>query len=235
MAILQLHHCCVNPSPGVGHHHLPPGFPLVVRNPEGGGVPCQAVHGVGADPGSVNPSSVFQDLDGLPGEGALLRENGFVVGPGLAAVKGFLAADLRGKLHIVLSRHPAQLGGIHAPYGAVGAQEQRGVLLGTGGIIGNIHRLLPLVRPLGQPGADDVNVRVSLKRTGKPAAQQVAVGQLHHSGAMAGAPGAGGNDGFHGAHFFVLVDLAVQGQAGQSGIFHKFLPPFYRSYWEQTG
>ena len=223
VSIVQLHHGGMNSAIGLGHHDHPPSFALIVGDAEGGGVAGKAVHRVGANPVAVDPASVFQHLNGLPGEGALLGEDGLVVAPGLAAVEGLLAAHLSGVLHIVLAGDAAQLGGVHTPDGAVGAKEQGRVLLRTGGVARDIHRLLPLVRPLGQAGADDVDIGVALKGAGKPAAQQVAVRQLHHSGAMAGAPGAGGDDGFHGAHLRVVVDLTIHGQPGQCRIVHSFL------------
>ena len=230
MTVVQLHHGGMNSAIGLGHHDHAPGFALIVGDAEGGGVTGKAVHRVGADPVAVDPAAVFQNLNGLTGEGALLGEDGLVVAPGFAAVEGLLAANLRGVLHIVLAGDAAQLGGVHTPHGAVGADHQGRVLLGTGGVAGDIHRLLPFVRPLGQAGADDMNIGVALKGAGKPAAQQVAVRQLHHSGAVAGAPGAGRDDGFYGAHFRVAIDLTIHGQPGQYRIVHSFSSIFHL-YW----
>ena len=207
----------------LGHIHLPPGFPLVVGDLEGGGVTGEALGGVGAQPVGKNPPAVGQHLDGLAAEGALPGEDGLVGPPGQSAVGALLEADLGGELHVVLPRLAVPLGGVHGPDGAIRAVEEGGVLLAALRVAGDVHGLRPAVRPLGQAGADDVDVGAALIGAGKPAAQQVPVRELQRGGGVAGGVDAGGDDGLHGAHLQVLIENAVGGQSGQNRIAHTII------------
>ena len=60
-------------------------------------------------------------------------------------------------------------------------------------------------------------VGIAFEGTCKPAAQQVAVGQFHHSGAVAGTPAAVGDGCFNSTHFGIEIALAIGSQTGQSG------------------
>ena len=220
MSRLQLDNIRVDVAVALGHHDHPPRLALVIRNAERRGVAGKAIDRIGAEPVCEDPAPVGQDLDGLTAEGAFFGEDGGVVAPRLAAVGGFLAADDGGVLHVVLAGLPIQLGGVHRPDGVVGAVKQRGVLLAAGGVFGNIHRGQPRRAVVRQAGADDVNIGAALIRTGKPAAQQVAVGQLYHGGGVGGGKTAGGQQRLQRAHLFVLIDRAVPRQAGQFYIGH---------------
>ena len=224
MARLQLDDVGVDVAVRLGHHDHPPGLAAVVRDAEGGGVARQTLGRVGAQPVGEDPPAVGQDLDGLAAEGALFGEDGLVGAPGAAAVKALLATDHRGELHVVLAGHAVQLGGVHGPDRAVGPVEKGRVLLAAGGVARDIHRGQPGGGVLGQQGADDVDIGAALVGAGKPAAEQVAVGQLDHGGGVGGRPAAGGQQGFDGAHLVVLVQGAVPGQAGQFGISHIHRP-----------
>ena len=220
MPRLQLDDIGVDVAVAAGHHDHAPSFTLVVRDAEGGGVAGQTLGRVGAQPVGKDPAAVGQHLNGLAAEGAFLREHGGVVAPCSAAVGALLA----GELHIVLALYAVQLGGVHCPHGVVRAVEQRGILLASGGVAGDIHRLQPLGAVMRQHRADDVHVCAALIRTGEPAAEQVAIGQLHHSGCVGGGPAAGGQQGFQRAHLLVLVHSAVPSQAGQFCIGHGRSP-----------
>ena len=224
MPRLQLNDVGVDVAVAAGHHDHTPGFALIVRDAEGGGVAGKSLGRVGAQPVGKDPAAVGQHLNGLTAEGALFREHGGVSAPCLAAVGALLAAHHSGELHVVLALHAVQLCGVHGPHGVIRAVEQRGVLLAAGGVAGDIHRLQPLGAVVRQHRADDVHICAALISTGEPAAQQIAVRQLHHGGCVGGGPAAGGQQGLQRAHLLVLVHSAVPSQAGQFCIGHGRSP-----------
>ncbi len=135
MSRLQLDHIGMNMAVALRHHHHMPALSLIIRDAEGGRIPGQAVHGIRAEPVGKDPSAVGQHLNGLPAEGALLRENRGVVAPGSAAVGALLTAHHGCILHIVLTLLPIELGGIHGPDRTVRSVEEGRILLTSGGIL----------------------------------------------------------------------------------------------------
>ena len=222
MARLQLHYVGVDMAVAFRHHHLAPGFSLIVGDPKGGGIAGETVRGIGADPVGEDPAAVGKHLDRLAAEGSLLRENRFIGAPGHAAVGAFLAADHGGELHVVFARLPVQLSRVHGPYGVVRTVKKRRVLLAAGRIAGNLHRRKPCGCALGKAGADDVDVGAAFIGACEPAAQQIAVGKLRHGGSVGGGIAACRKQRFQSSHFFVFVDGSVPGQTGKLWIRHGF-------------
>ena len=70
MARLQLHYVGVDMAVAFRHHHLAPGFSLIVGDPESGGIAGEAVRGISADPVGEDPAAVGKYLDRLAAEGS---------------------------------------------------------------------------------------------------------------------------------------------------------------------
>ena len=218
MTVFQFNNVGVDAPVAARHIHLTPSLTLIVGNLEGGRVAGETVCGIAAQPVGEDPASAAQNLNRLAAEAALTGKQRFVFAPGLAAVRAFLAANLRGELHVVLSRLTVELRGVDCPHGVVRSVEEGRILLAAVRVAGDVHRLRPAAAFLFEAGADDADVRAAFVGAAEPCAQQRAVRQLQQRRRVSGGITARGEEGFKRAHVLVGVDASVRGQPRQLGI-----------------
>ena len=206
------------------HLYSAPGTALIVGDLKRRRVSGQTGCAVAAQPVCEYPASTCKHLDGLAAEASLPGKQHIRFAPGAAAVRTFLPADDRRELHIILAGHTVQLGCINRPYSAVRREKQRGILLTAFFIMGHLYWSFPSCGSFGQAGANDAHIAAAFKAAGKPGAQQTAVRSFQQGGRMRRSPGPGGQHGLHRSHCRILINGAVRCQAGQTWIFHGFLP-----------